>query len=186
MKLKIEKRTAERKSDCKKLRNLGKIPAVVYVHGKASEPIAVDAAEFEAILRNLKQGRLPTTKITLVDESGKEKKVLVKDIQYHVTTYNVVHLDFEELIDDVKVKVKVPIECIGEVDCVGIKLGGVLRRVIRHLRVQCFPKDLPEFFQMDVKSLGLKESRKLVDMEIPEGVRPLMDLNEVAVVIAKR
>ena len=186
MKLKIEKRAAEKKSDSKKLRNVGKIPAVVYVRGKASEPIAVDTAEFETILRNLKQGRLPTTVITLVDDSGKEKKVLVKEIQYHITTYKVVHLDFEELIDDVMVKVKVPIECIGEVDCVGIKLGGVLRRVIRHLRVQCFPKDIPQFFQMDVKTLGLKETRRLSDMKIPEGVRPLMDINEVAVVIAKR
>lgn len=186
MKLKIEKRSAERKSDSKSLRNTGKIPAVIYNRGKASEPIAVDAAEFDTIMRNLKKGRLPTTKITLVDESGKEKTVLVKEIQYHVTTYRVVHLDFEELIDDVKVKVKVPIECIGEVDCVGIKLGGVLRRVIRHLRVQCLPKDLPEYFQMDVKTLGLKEVRRLADMKIPEGVRPLMDLNEVAVVIAKR
>ncbi len=186
MKLKFEKRSAEKKSDSKNLRNTGKIPAALYVRGKDSEAIAVDAEGFESVLRNIKKGRLPTTKLVLVDESGNERKVLVKEIQYHVTTYKVLHLDFEELLDDVKIKVKVPIECVGEVDCVGIKLGGVLRRVIRHLRVQCFPKDLPEFFNMDVKKLGLKESKKLAELNIPEGVRPLMDLNEVAVTIAKR
>lgn len=186
MKLKIEQRTAEKKSDSKKLRNLGKVPAVLYVRGKDSETIAVDAADFDTVLRTVKKGHLPTTKLSLVDESGKERKVLVKDIQYHVTTYDVIHLDFEELIDDVTIKAKVPIVCYGEVDCVGIKLGGVLRRVIRHLRVECLPKDLPEFFRMDVETLGLKESRKLSDLNIPEGVRPLMDLDEVAVTIAKR
>ncbi|ADI38181.1 50S ribosomal protein L25 [Waddlia chondrophila 2032/99] len=186
MKLKFEQRTAEKKSDSRSLRNLGKIPAVLYVRGKDSEAIAVDAADFETVLRTVKKGRLSTTKLALVDGTGKERNVLVKDIQYHVTTYNVLHLDFEELLDNVKIKVKVPIECVGEVDCVGIKLGGVLRRVIRYLRVHCLPKDLPEFFKMDVKTLGLKESRKLSDLEIPETVRPLMDLNEVAVTIAKR
>ncbi len=186
MKLNSIKRVADRKSDAKKLRNLGKIPAVIYVHGKASETIAVDASEYDTLLRGLKKGHLPTTVITLVDESGKERKVLVKDIQYHVTTYRVIHMDFEELLDDVKIKVNVPIECVGEVDCVGIKLGGVLRRVIRNLRVQCLPKDLPSVFEMDVVTLGLKQSRKLGDLSIPETVRPLMDLNEVAVIIAKR
>ena len=186
MKLKIEQRTADKKSDSKNLRNLGKIPAALYVRGKDSETIAVDAADFDTVLRTIKQGRLPTTKLTLVDEAGNERKVVVKDIQYHVTTYDVLHLDFEELIEGVEIKVKVPIVCFGEVDCVGIKLGGVLRRVIRHLRVQCLPKDMPEFFRMDVQTLGLKESRKLSDLNIPDAVRPLMDLNEVAVTIAKR
>lgn len=90
------------------------------------------------------------------------------------------------MVDDVQVKVNVPIECIGEVDCVGVKLGGVLRRVIRYLRVQCLPKDLPAFFEMDVVSLELNKSRKLGDLNIAEGVRTLSDLNEVAVIIAKR
>lgn len=186
MKLNIIKRSADKKSACKDLRNRGKIPAVIYVRDKASAPIAIDAAEFETILRSIKKGRLSTTKITLVDESGKEMPVLVKDIQYHVTTYKIIHLDFEELDDRVKIKVNVPIEFVGEVDCAGIKLGGVLRRVIRQLRVQCYPKDLPNHFEMDVTTLGLKETRKLGDLNIPENVKPLMDLNEVAVVIAKR
>jgi large subunit ribosomal protein L25 len=186
MKLKMETRTAEKKSDSKSLRLVGKIPAIIYVRGKDSRPIAVDAADFDELLRTVRKGRLATTKVSLVDPSGKETTALVKDIQYHVTTYQVVHLDFEELIEDAKIKVKVPIECVGEVDCVGIKLGGVLRRVIRHLRVQCFPKDMPECFKMDVKTLGMKESRKLSDLQIPEGVRPLMNMNEVAVIIAKR
>ncbi|NGX42733.1 MAG: 50S ribosomal protein L25 [Chlamydiae bacterium] len=186
MKLNIYHRTVERKSDVKKFRREGKIPAVLYVRGKPSEAIVVDTAEFEKVMRDLEQGRLSTTKFTLVSEDGKKRIGIVKDIQYHITSYEVIHLDFEELLDDVKVNVNVPIVCTGAADCVGIKLGGVLRQVIRHLRVQCLPKDLPEFFELEVKALQLNDARKLMDLEIPSAVRPLRSLNEVAVVIAKR
>jgi large subunit ribosomal protein L25 len=134
----------------------------------------------------MKPGRLSTTKFTLVDEKGQEKKCIVKEIQYHITTYEVIHLDFEELLDDVKVNVNIPIECVGVTDCQGIKLGGVLRQVIRSLRVECFPKDMPESFELDIRALALNDSKRLKDLNIAETVRPLADLNEVAVVIAKR
>ncbi len=100
--------------------------------------------------------------------------------------YSVIHLDFEELHSDVPVTVKVPIEMTGVVDCIGVKLGGILRQVIRHVKVRCLPKDIPSCFYLDVKSLDLRQSRRLNDLEIPETLRPLVDLNEVAVLIAKR
>ncbi len=112
--------------------------------------------------------------------------MILKDIQYDPTNYSIIHLDFEELLDDVPVNVKVPIECTGVVDCTGVKLGGILRQVIRHLRVRCLPKDMPSFFQVDVKAMGIMDVKRLADLNIPQTVRPLADMNEVAVVIAKR
>ncbi len=72
------------------------------------------ANEFASYLRNIKPGHLPTSTFTLVDETGKERQVLIKDIQYEITTYDVTHLDFEELLMDQKINVKVPIECTGQ------------------------------------------------------------------------
>jgi large subunit ribosomal protein L25 len=186
MKLQTVKRVADSKSEVKRLRREGFIPAVLYVKEKNGEILAVNANEFNAYLRQVKSGHLPTTVFTLVDETGRERRVLVKEIQYEITTYAVTHLDFEELTDDHKINVKVPIECIGQVDCVGIKLGGVLRQVIRHVRVRCLPKDLPSYFQLDIRELGIKQSKRLSDLEIPAAVRPLVDLNEVVAVIVKR
>ena len=186
MKLNMKVRPIEKKSDAKSLRREGSIPAVFYSQGKNSENVSVDKAEFEAVLRQVKPGHLATTKLTLVTEDGKERQAIIKDIQYHVTTYNVVHLDFEELHSDIKVKVKVPIECTGAADCQGIKLGGVLRQVIRGLRVQCLPADMPDSFKLNISELRMSESKKLSDISIPASVKPLMDLNEVAVVITKR
>lgn len=186
MKLQTVKRTADSKSEVKKLRREGYIPAVLYVKEKSGETLAVNASDFTANLRHVKSGHLPTTVFSLVDENGRERRVLIKDIQYAITTYNVTHLDFEELVDDHKINVKVPIECVGQVDCVGIKLGGVLRQVIRHVRVRCLPKDIPTFFELDIRELGIKQSKRLADIQIPNTVRPLTDLKEVVAVIVKR
>lgn len=186
MKLQTVKRTADSKSEVKKLRREGYIPAVLYMKEKNGDMIAVNANELSAHLRSVKPGHLPTTIFTLVDEKGGERRVVIKDIQYAVTTYAVTHLDFEELVPDQKINVKIPIECTGMVDCVGIKLGGVLRQVIRHVRVRCLPKDLPSYFELDIRELGLKQSKRLKDLQIPKTVRPLVDLNEVVAVIVKR
>lgn len=162
------------------------IPAVLYVRGNPSETIAVDESEFQALLRHVQKGRLATTKISLVEEGGRTRQAIIKDIQYHVTTYRVIHLDFEELLDDIKVNINVPIEFTGVVDCAGVKLGGVVRQVIRNLRVQCLPKDIPHHLEIDIRSMGLKEAKRLKDLDLPKNLRPLADLNEVCVVIAKR
>jgi large subunit ribosomal protein L25 len=185
MKLKVFKRTAEKKSEAKQMRREGYVPAIVYKRGKSGESIAICGSEFSALMRKLTPGRLSTTIFTLEEDQAK-RRVIVKDIQYNPINYDVIHLDFEELIEDEQINVKVPIEFVGVADCVGVKLGGVLRQVIRHLRIRCFPKDIPQAFFLDVRELGQRESRRLSDLDIPNTVRPLSDLREVAVVIAKR
>lgn len=186
MKLQVTPRKANKKSEVNKLRREGFIPAVLYVKGKEGEVFSLNSTEFNAFLRSIQPGHLPTSVFTLVDSKGHERRVIIKDIQYNITTYEVIHLDFEELVKDQKINVKVPIECIGQAECMGIKLGGVLRQVIRHVKVRCLPKDLPSFFQLDIRELAMQQSKRLSDLQIPEGVRPLADLNEVAAVIVKR
>lgn len=186
MKLQSIIRAVESKSEIKSLRREGFIPAVLYVKGKSGETIAVKANELQTHIRQIKPGHLPTTIFALVDDKGNERRAIIKEIQYAVTNYDVTHLDFEELIPDNKINIKIPIECTGSADCVGIKIGGVLRQVIRHMRVRCLPKDIPSSFQLDIRELGLKQSKRLKDIQIPEEVTPLTNLNEVAAVIVKR
>lgn len=186
MKLQLTNRSAKRKSEAKKLRREGYIPAVIYSKGEAGETVSVKKEEFSTFLRHLEKGRLPTTVLTLASSSGKDRKAIIKDIQYNVVNYEVISLDFEELHDDRPVNIKVPVECQGGAECIGVKLGGVLRQVIRHVRVRCLPRDIPSVFTLDVTNLDMRQSRRLSDIAWPETVRPLADLNEVAVVIVKR
>jgi len=186
MNLKAIKRTAGSKKETNALRRDGFIPAVMYVRGKEGEALAVQSAEFATFLRGVQSGHLPTSVFTLVDDNGHERKVLVKDIQYCITTYAVKHLDFEELVEDHKINVKIPIECVGLAESAGIKQGGVLRQVIRHVRVRCFPKDMPSYFELDIRELTLKQTKRLSDLVIPEGVQAVKSQNEVVAVIVKR
>jgi len=186
MKLNMSKRVGTKKGDVKAMRREGNIPAILYSQKRPTENVVVNGTEFGAIIRQIEQGRLATTVITLVDGKS-EVRAIVKDIQYHPTSYQVLHLDFEELVDGVPVKLKVPVECTGVADCVGIKLGGFLRQVIRYVRVECEDsKNLPSNFEVDVRDLGIRQSRRLAEIPLPKGIRALTKLDEVVVVIAKR
>lgn len=185
MKLAVKKREGEKKGELKAIRREGSIPAVIYAPGKQPERLVVEGVGFSGVLRGMKPGHLPTTVFTLCDGKN-ERCAIIKDIQYHLTTYAVSHIDFEELVEDVPVRVKVPVNCVGVVDCVGIKLGGFLRQVMRHVQVECLPKHIPSEFVIDVRDLGIRQSRRLKDVALPNQVRPLTGLEEVLVVIAKR
>lgn len=185
MKLTAQVRESIKKSDTKQIRREGKIPAILYSTGRPNLQLIVRGDEMGAILRQMKPGHLGTTIFQLTLD-GKERRAIIKDIQYQLTTYEVSHIDFEELFEDVPVSVKVPIQCTGVADCVGVKLGGFLRQVIRHVKVECLPKQIPSHFLIDVQDLGIKQSKKLSDITIPQGVKPLAKLDEVVVVVSKR
>ncbi|MGC1879371.1 MAG: 50S ribosomal protein L25 [Rhabdochlamydiaceae bacterium] len=185
MKLAVKQRVSEKKKDIKEIRREGNIPAIIYFSKGQPEKLIVSGAEFSTVLRGMKPGQLPTT-VFMLSDGKKERRAIIKDIQYHLTTYIVSHLDFQELVDDVPVCVKVPVNCIGIADCMGIKLGGFLRQVVRHVKVECLPKNIPSEFLVDVKDLGIRQSKRLKDLKMPNGVRPLENPEEVVVVIAKR
>jgi large subunit ribosomal protein L25 len=185
MKLTASLRPSTKKSDTKEMRREGKVPAVLYSGGKESQQLVLDGAEFSAILRQMKPGHLGTTVFELMVD-GKKRRAIIKDIQYQLTTYKVSHIDFEELFEDVAVTVKVPIQYVGAAECAGVKLGGYLQPVVRFVEVECLPKDIPSEFQLDVKELGIKQSKKLSDIAIPKGVKLFAKMDTVVAVVSKR
>ena len=185
MNLSAKSRTEKSKGAINAIRRSGNIPAVFYAPGQGAESIEVDADGFASAMRNIKPGTLATTVIDL-DLNGKKKKVLVKDIQYDRTNYKVIHLDFVELKENTPIKVKVFVQYVGAADCVGIKLGGFFRQVIRHIEVKCLPKDIPAQFELDIRHLAIGQSLRVSDIAIAEGLTLLTNASEVIVVIAKR
>lgn len=185
MKLTVIERVGHKKSDVKEVRRKGDIPAILYSAGAECENVTISGPEFSTVLREMQPGMLPTT-VFEMKKGAKTFKAIVKDIQYHPTTYRVLHLDFQKLDDNVPVSVKVPVRCTGTGDCVGIKLGGFLRQIARHVKVECLPKDMPKEFFIDVKDLGIRQSKRLSDIALPSGVKALASPSEVIVVVAKR
>ena len=185
MKLNVSKRAGDKKSELSLIRHRGDIPAILYSKEKENVMVTVDGGEFGAVLRTMKKGHLPTT-VFDVKLDGKSQKAIVKDISYNPTTYNVSHLDFLIIDEKTPLKVNVPLGFKGVEDSVGVKLGGFLRPIMRHIKVRCMPKDLPKSFTLDVSKVGLSQSRKVKDISLPKGVEALSAQEEVVVVIAKR
>ena len=171
MKLTVFKRLGKKKSDLTRLRAL--------------KDIFVKGQEFAAIMRYIEKNHLSNTCFQL-NLDGTNYKAVVKGIQYQKTTYQPLHIDFLLAGDEDFVNVAIPITCINAIDCVGIKLGGVLRTVIRSLLVRCKLKDIPKHFMLDVKEMNIGGNKKLADIELPANVTPLLPMNEVAITNAKR
>ena len=185
MKLKVLNRQKGPEGTPNRLRREGKIPAVLYRGGEEAQQLVIETSEFQGVLRQIPQGTLATMVFEL-DFEGKKVKALIKEIQYQPTTYSVIHIDLLAVVPQALVRVRVPLRCTGMAQCAGVRLGGILRPVMRSIPVRCKPDAIPEELVVDVRDLGIRQSRRLRDISFPEGVTPLMDLNEVAVVVAKR
>jgi len=167
-------------------RREGYVPFVVYSKGETKELGTLLKADIEKLIRSLKEGFLATTRIRLKDESGKEREVIIKEIQYHPTSYNILHLDFLELEKEMPVTVRVPVQYLNTVDCIGVKLGGMLRSVLRTIKVRCLPERIPTHFELDVKELDLRQALRVKSIDMPEGVRCLANANDVVVSVVKK
>jgi large subunit ribosomal protein L25 len=81
------------------------------------------------------------------------------------------HIDLQRIVEDEVIKMNVPIHFIGGEEAVGVKEGG---GSVSHLRtdveVVCLPKDLPEYFEVDISELELDGMMYLSDLIVPEGV----------------
>ena len=181
----MELTISKREEKINKLRREKKIPAVLYGAKKPAEKIYIDQAEYKTILRQLKQGQILTTVFDLKMESGTEKAI-IKSIQYHPTTYDEIHIDFQRLQKEKPIKIKVPIRFKGASECIGVKQGGVLKQAIRAVKVVCSPENIPEEVFIDVSDIGLLKNKNLSHVEIPQNVKPLLSLDEVIAVVAKR
>jgi large subunit ribosomal protein L25 len=185
MKLLYFLRTAGKRVEINKLRREDCIPAVLYGKHISPQSIFVKKEEIEVVLRHTKQGML-ATKLFDLHDGQKSHKALVKEVQYHRSTYAIEHLDFVLVNEKDLITVNVPIQIMGAAECIGVKLGGFIRQPIRSLKVSCLLKDIPQEFTFDVHDMQIAQSKRLSDLVIPPGVKPKAKMNEVAIVIAKK
>lgn len=185
MKLQLTKRAPGKRSEVNALRRQGNIPAVLYGNGNETETAALKGPEWAALMRALPAGRLSTT-VFEINFDGKTHRALVKDIQYHVVSYAVEHIDFHLISDKHPVDVQVPIEVVGSQDSPGVKLGGKFRQTLRSVRVRCKSgRHIPGAFSVRADDLNIGQSKRIQDVAFPEDVKPLDKLEEVVAVVAK-
>ena len=84
------------------------------------------------------------------------------------------HMDLQRIVEDVKIKMNVPIHFLNAEDAVGVRTGGgSVSQLMNDVEVSCLPKDLPEYFEVDIADLELDQMLNLSDITVPEGVEIL-------------
>ncbi len=166
-------RTRQGRQGAKKVRNSGRVPAVIYGGKHQSQSLEIDSKD----LRNLMQHSVSENLLVdlNVSEDPRAKRLaLLQEVQHHPLSGSVLHVDLHEVAEDQKVTVTVPVETAGE--AVGVKTGGgMLEHVLFKFKVRALPKDLPEFIEVDVSNLELDQTIHIGDIKAPEGVEILGD-----------
>lgn len=178
--IEVNAREPGSKHEARRLRREGKIPAVLY--GPKVQPLALelnrkDFSNRVAGLEGSHLVRMKSASSTLAD-----KVALVKEMQYHPITGDVIHADFYEVDLTARIEVSVPLHFVGK--GAGVVRGGILQPIVREIQVECLPLDIPQFFDVDVSGLDIGDSVHIEDLSMPEGVTAVYDSNFALVTVA--
>jgi large subunit ribosomal protein L25 len=180
--LKAYPRTQTRRSGSKKLRDAGRVPAIVYGRQAKSQNLEISSKEItDLIHHSISENML--VDLSVENDPRSKRLALVQEVQHHPLSGNVLHVDLHEVAENEKVTVMVPVETIGE--AAGVKTGGgVLDHVLFKLRVRSLPKDLPEQILVDVTNLELGKAIHIGEIKAPAGTEILGDKNIPVVSVA--
>jgi large subunit ribosomal protein L25 len=150
----------------RRLRQVGKVPAVLY--GGGADPIGL-VLEHNKVLKAL-ENEATFSHILTLRFDGKEETAILKDLQRHPSRPIIMHMDFQRVNESQKIRVHVPIHFLNQETSVGAKKGGVVTHNLVDIEVSCLPMHLPEFIEVDMSKVDLGDSVHLSDIKLPPGV----------------
>jgi large subunit ribosomal protein L25 len=164
-----ELRVDQGKGASRRLRRLeGLVPAILY-GTKAKKPVALSLKSNK--LRRALEEEAFYSHILTIKFDGKEESAILKDLQRHPATNEVMHADFLRVSKNQAIHVNVPLHFINEEACVGVKMGGgVISHQMSDVEVICLPGDLPEFIEVDMIAVENDTIVHLTDLVLPKGV----------------
>ena len=157
-KLPIEIRTGSGASLARELRRNGKIPANYYYRGEANQNLAIDKKAFNHAIHSGQQ-------VFEVDINNETIYIMIKDIQYHSVTDEVMHVDLMRIRRTEKMTFSIPLVLEG--DAVGIDEGGIVAQVATTIDVECFPNDVPESITVDISGLEFNSAMAAEEIVLP-------------------
>ena len=162
-----EIREGQGKGASRRLRREGKVPAIIYGAGRPPRQLAFD---HNRVIQQLESESFYSS-ILNIKVGEKSQAAIVKDIQRHPAKNRVMHMDFQRIVAGEKIRMNVPIHYLNAEEAVGVKTGGgSVSQLITDIEISCLPKDLPEYFEVDIAALDLNEMLHLSDIKLPEGV----------------
>ena len=154
-KLDIENRDSVGKKSTKEMRREGKVPSTLYFKGEEPESIAIEKLKLYQALKS-------DQRIYEVELKGESQYVMVKAVQYHPVTDEILHLDFMRVRRSEKMTISVPLVLVGKP--IGVTEGGILSQALNQIEISCFPTNVPEQIQVNIDDMELNSSISIADV----------------------
>ena len=162
-----EIREDQGKGASRRLRHQGMVPAIIYGAGRPPRALAFD---HNRVIQQLANESFYSSVLN-IKVGEKSQAAILKDVQRHPSKAQIMHMDFQRIVEDEEIKMLVPIHFLGEDVAIGVKQGGgKVQHHMTEVEVVCLPRHLPEYLDLDVAELELDEMLKLSDIPLPEGV----------------
>jgi large subunit ribosomal protein L25 len=161
----------------RRLRAIGRVPAVIYGHKQAVVPISLGRHD---VLRLIKShGHLAD-----LDVGGTTETVLIRDVQWDHLGKEVLHLDFSRVSAEEIIETEVSVELRGQ--AAGLANGGILEQLVRSLSIKCKAGAIPDSLKIDISNLQVEEGIHVRDLVLPPDVTVSADPDVLIVHVVVR
>jgi large subunit ribosomal protein L25 len=155
------------KGASRRLRRSGKVPAILYGGNAKPTQLTLDHQNLLTLLVN---ERFFTTILSLNIGSEKHTAIL-KDVQRHPAKNWILHIDLQRVLDNEKIRMRIPLHFKNASVSPGVKTeGGLVSHLHNDVAVLCLPKDLPEYIEVDMGQMHMNDVKRLSDLPAPPGV----------------
>ena len=155
-KLDISSRHQTGSKESKIARKKGLIPGILYYSGEEALSISIEKS---ILLRAMNSGQ----RIFEINQDGESQYTMLKQVQYHPVTDEVIHIDLMRVRRSEKITISVPIVLVG--DAIGVKEGGVLSQSITQVEISCYPTDVPEQIHLKIDDLEINAALSVGDID---------------------
>ena len=114
--IKVNKREKSSSGYTNKLRLDGFIPAILYGGKFENQKISIAKKDVKNFIGN--ESFLST--VFEIELDGKREKVLPRDVAYHVTTNEPIHLDLMRIVSGTKIIIEIPVKFINNNESPGL------------------------------------------------------------------
>ena len=155
-KLEISSRNQTGAKESKIARKKGFVPGVLYYSGEKAISISIEKS---ILLRAMNSGQ----RIFEINQGGESQYTMLKQVQYHPVTDEVIHIDLMRVRRSEKITISVPIVLVG--DAIGVKEGGVLSQSLTQVEISCYPTDVPEQIDLNIDDLEINAALSVGDID---------------------
>lgn len=181
--IKFSKREATGKGVCRKMRVKGEVPAIFY--GPEYKESLVGAVGAKEISHIVNAPNWETTMIDLELPDGKTEMALLRNVQRHAITQNILHIDLYQLVKGHKVKVAVPVHIVNKEICAGVKMGGILEQPLREVEINVLPREIPSQIVLDMAKMAIGDEIFVRDLTMPESAELITGNDTLVVMVAR-